>query len=200
MIDFGIESKLYKFSNGMYNLMKINLMVLLFSVTMVGLGSSIATGFYELNQVYKKRNNASFTRFFKGFKENFKKGLVFTSPIVFILYVIFKKFGLSIINNNYYKYSYLILVVLLLSYMFSLLIVTGLINMNIKNSLVYSGIIFTKQLIFLILSTLFIGILLKFMFFRFPVILIVFNWIIPIAVYYSIFQKIINDNMYLQGE
>lgn len=200
MIDFGIDSKLYKISNTLYNLMKINLMVILFSMTIVGLGSSIATGFYELNQVYKKGNNTSFIRFLKGFKENFRNGLFFTAPVVFILYVVFKNFAFNILNNSYYKYSYILFAVLLLSYMFSLLVVTGMVNMSIKNSLVYGGIIYIKQLIILILSTVFTGVLLKFLFFKYPVILIVFNWIIPILVYYSIFQKIINDKMYLQGE
>ena len=200
MIDFGIDSKLYKISNTLYNLMKINLMVILFSMTIVGLGSSIATGFYELNQVYKKGNNTSFIRFLKGFKENSRNGLFFTAPVVSIMYVVFKNFAFNILNNSYYKYSYILFAVLLLSYMFSLLVVTGMVNMGIKNSLVYGGIIYIKQLIILILSTVFTGVLLKFLFFKYPVILIVFNWIIPILVYYSIFQKIINDKMYLQGE
>ena len=183
MIDFSIESKLYKVSNVLYNLMKINLMVMLFSMTIVGFGSAISTGFYEINQVYKKGKNASFIRFFKGFKENFKNGLFFSSPLVFLLYIVFQKFGLKIINNHYYQYSYILFAVLLLSYMFSLFIITGMLNMSVKNTMVYAGIIFIKHLILLVLSTIFTGVLLKFFFFRFPFILFVFNWVIPITIY-----------------
>ena len=198
MIDFGIESRLYKFSNILYNLMKINLLVLIFSLSIVGFGSAIATGFYELNQFFKKENSVNFSRFFVEFKKNFRNSIFFSGPIIFILYIVFKNFGVLILTNNYYKYSYLIFFILMINYMFTLLVVTGMVTMSVKNTLVYGAIIFIKQLIILLVSTIVMGILLKFLLLKFPIVLIFFNWIIPLGVYYFIFQKIINDKMYLK--
>lgn len=82
--------------------------------------------------------------------------------------------------------------------MFSLLAVTGMVTMNVKNTMAYGAIIFIKQLIILLVSTIVMGILLKFLLLKFPIVLIFFNWIIPLGVYYFIFQKIINDKMYLK--
>jgi len=198
MIHFGMESRLYKYSNMLYNLMKINLLVLIFSFSIVGFGSAIATGFYEMNQFFKKENSVRFSRFLLEFKKNFRNSLFFSGPIVFVLYIVFRNFGALILTNNYYKYSYLIFFILLISYMFSLLAVTGMVSMNVRNTMVYGAIIFIKKLIILIASTILLGILLKFLLLKFPVVLMFFNWIIPLGVYYSVFQKTINDKMYLK--
>lgn len=200
MLNFGIDSKLYKYSNYVYNLLKLNFFVMISFVTIVGLGSGFATGFYQLNQLTKKSNDVNFLVFLKHFKLNFRKGLSFSAPFIFIIYLVFKNFAFEILKNPYAKYSFFTFLVLMLSFMFTLLIVTGLVESDIKNTIIYAFIIYTKQLFALLFSTIFLGIIFKSLLFRFPIILMLFSFVIVLSNYYIIFRNIINKEKLLQGE
>lgn len=200
MLNFGMDSKLYRYSNYIYNLLKLNFFVMISFATIVGLGSGFATGFYQLNQLTQKSNDVKLGIFIKHFKLNFKKGLSFSAPFIFLIYIIFKNFAYEIIKNPYAKYSFLIFLVLMTSFMFTLLIVTGLVESNVKNTLVYAFVIYTKQLIAILFSTIFLGIIFKSLLFRFPLVLMLFSFVIVLTNYYIIFRNIINKEQLLQGE
>lgn len=200
MIDFSMESKLYKVSKFIYELLKINLMVLMLSFSLVGFGSAISSGFYELNQVYRKKSESNFGRFLVHFRENFRISLFFTAPFIFVVYVFWRSYSGIILESKVYFYSFLVILVLVFSYMFAMLIINGLLNMNVKNSLIY-GLILVSERIFVILPGLFLVILMiKAILMSFPVLLVFVNVIIPMVFFYFVYERIINNKEFLTDE
>lgn len=200
MIDFSMESKLYKFSKFIYEIMKINIMIFLLSLTIVGIGSSISSGFYEINQVFRKKADSNFGRFIRNFKVNFKKSLYFSAPIIFILYVFWRHYSFSILSSKIFTYGFLLLTILVISYMFGLLIATGLLDMTLKNTLIYGIMLVTEKVFLIIPVSILLVLFSKFVLLNFPVILIFFNIIIPVVFYYLMYEKIINNKKFLTEE
>lgn len=197
MIDFGMDSKLYKFSKFIYEMLKINLMIITVSFTIIGFGAAISSGFYELNQVYRKKAESNFGRFILNFRANFRKSLYFTAPIIFSFYIFWRKYWFIILDKRLYLYIFSFWALLLFSYMFALLIITGLMNMSIKNTMVYGLILITNKFFLLLLASFILFYLLKLLLLNFPIILLFFNIIIPLLFFYFIYEKLINNKEFL---
>jgi len=73
MIEFDLNSKLYKYLNFIYNLLKLNFLIMIFSITLVGIGGAISTGIFLIKQLIEKDRNVDFYFFYKISKIILKK-------------------------------------------------------------------------------------------------------------------------------
>ena len=192
MIDLSINSRIYKILEKFYNMLKLNLYISIFSLTILGIGGSIAAGFYCYNNYFKKNHDINFNIFYKNFKHNFQKGLFFTAIPIFLVFLLFVN-GKSFLFITFFKILVFIIIFMLLFYSLILLFLVGLVNMTIKNYLIYGALIFIKKVAYLILVSLLVIFVLKHMFMKNIAIFLLLEWVILIA----ILHKLLINNIYI---
>jgi len=192
MIDLSINSKIYKVLEKFYNMLKLNLYISVFSLTILGIGGSISTGFYCYNNYFKKNHDINFNVFYKNFKHNFQKGLFFTAIPIFLVFLLFVN-GKSFLFITFFKILVFIIIFMLLFYSLILLFLVGIVNMTIKNYLIYGALIFIKKVTYLMIISLLFILILKHMFMENIAIFLLTEWVIIIA----IFHRLLINNVYI---
>lgn len=193
MIEFDLNSKLYKYLNFIYNLLKLNFLIMIFSITLVGIGGAISTGIFLIKQLIEKDRNVDFYFFLQNFKDNFKKGLFFTAPFILILFLTLKTFGVIIFNESLSKYLFLIFAMILLGFMFVLLFITGVVESNIKNTILYALIISSKKIVQILLLEIFSVMILKIILIKLPIIFMLFSFDLIVFNCYFLFKNFVNE-------
>lgn len=188
MIDLGINSKAYKTLDKIYNMLKLNLYISIFSLTILGIGSSIATGFYCYNKYYRNEQDISFRIFKKNFKKNFKKGLFFTAIQIFLVFLLLIT-GREFLFITLLKIITVTIVFILLSYSLVLLFLLGIVDMKIKDYLIYGALIFIKKVTYLIIGSLLFILIFRYIYRPNLLIFLLTEWIIIIAVFHKILVK-----------
>lgn len=75
MKGFSVNSKLYRFIQRFYDILKLNLLWLLFSLPIITIGASTVAAYTVTLKMIEEEEGYIFTQFIKGFKENFKQGI-----------------------------------------------------------------------------------------------------------------------------
>ena len=73
---FGINSRLYKFMDTLWTVLKLNFIWVIFSLPIVTIGPSTIAAFSVTLKMAANEEGKIFSQFFKSFKQNFKQGLI----------------------------------------------------------------------------------------------------------------------------
>ncbi|HHX80105.1 MAG TPA: DUF624 domain-containing protein [Acholeplasmataceae bacterium] len=93
---FGINSRLYKFMDTLWTVLKLNFIWVIFSLPIVTIGPSTIAAFSVTLKMAANEEGKIFSQFFKSFKQNFKQGLIIgliTLAVAYSCYLNFEFFN-----------------------------------------------------------------------------------------------------------
>lgn len=98
---FSVDGSLYKFLTRLWDMIKLNLLWLLFSLPIVTIGAATAAAYSVTLKMVDDTEGYVGRQFIKGFKENWKQGIPMGILMLFCAYVVYLDFELfHKIGNN----------------------------------------------------------------------------------------------------
>jgi uncharacterized membrane protein YesL len=91
---FGINSKLYKFMDTLWTILKLNFIWVIFSLPVVTIGASTIAAFSVTLKMAANEEGKIFTQFFKSFKMNLKQGIILGLITLAVAYACYMNFEL----------------------------------------------------------------------------------------------------------
>lgn len=91
---FSVEGPLYRFMTGLWDVVKLNILWLLFSLPIVTIGASTTAVFSVTNKMAEDAEGYVGRQFIKAFKENLKQGIPMGLAFLFCAYVVYLDFEL----------------------------------------------------------------------------------------------------------
>lgn len=138
---FSLDSPLYKFMQRLWDVLRLNFMWLLFSLPVVTLGGSTIAAFSVALKMTEEREGEIIPDFIKGFKENWKQGIIIS--VLMIVCPLAVWYDFQLFNNTEENALPFLMVGMFAAYIFilSLLYVCALVaryENTVLNSLVNS--------------------------------------------------------------
>lgn len=98
---FSIDSKLYKFMSRLTDLVKLNLMWLVFSLPVVTLGISTIAAYTVALKMAENEESYIARSFLKAFKDNWKQGLIMTFITILCVWAVYLDFQIfNVVEEN----------------------------------------------------------------------------------------------------
>lgn len=98
---FGIDSKLYKFMDNLFTILKLNFIWILFSLPIVTIGASTVAAFNVTLKMANNEEGKIFSEFYQSFKLNLKQGIILGLVTLIGVYACYMNFQLfNKIENN----------------------------------------------------------------------------------------------------
>ncbi len=91
---FSVDGGIYKFMTGLWNIVKINFLWIVFSIPIVTLGGATIAAFDVTMKMVKEEEGYVAHQFVKSFKKNFKDGIVLGILFLLCMYVVWLDFSL----------------------------------------------------------------------------------------------------------
>ncbi|MBQ8821526.1 MAG: DUF624 domain-containing protein [Lachnospiraceae bacterium] len=91
---FSVDGPLYRFMSSLWDVLKLNILWLIFSLPIVTIGASTAAVFSVTNKMAEDTEGYVGRQFIQGFKENWKQGIPMGLLCLFCAYVVYLDFEL----------------------------------------------------------------------------------------------------------
>ncbi len=97
---FSVDGPLYRFMTSLWDVIKLNILWLIFSLPIVTIGASTTAVFYVTNKMAEDTEGYVGRQFLKGFKENWKQGIPMGLMCLFCAYVVYLDFELYRVTDS----------------------------------------------------------------------------------------------------
>lgn len=97
---FSVDGPLYRFMSSLLDVLKLNILWLIFSLPIVTIGASTTAVFYVTNKMAEDAEGYVGRQFIKGFKENWKQGIPMGLLCLFCAYVVYLDFELHRVTGS----------------------------------------------------------------------------------------------------
>lgn len=97
---FSVDGPLYRFMSSLLDVLKLNILWLIFSLPIVTIGASTTAVFYVTNKMAEDTEGYVGRQFLKGFKENWKQGIPMGVLCLFCAYVVYLDFELHRVTGS----------------------------------------------------------------------------------------------------
>ena len=97
---FSVDGPFYKFIATLWDVIKLNLLWILFSLPIVTMGAATVAAFSVTNKMAEDREGYVGRQFMKAFKENWKQGIPLGLLFLFCCYVVYLDFELQRVTES----------------------------------------------------------------------------------------------------
>ncbi len=97
---FSVDGPLYRFMSSLWDVLKLNILWLLFSLPIVTIGASTVAVFSVTNKMAEDTEGYVGRQFLKAFKENWKQGIPMGLLFLFCAYVVYLDFELHRVTGS----------------------------------------------------------------------------------------------------
>lgn len=97
---FSVDGPLYRFMSSLWDVLKLNILWLIFSLPIVTIGASTVAVFSVTNKMAEDTEGYVGRQFIKGFKENWKQGIPMGLLCLFCAYVVYLDFELHRVTGS----------------------------------------------------------------------------------------------------
>ena len=97
---FSVDGPLYRFMSGLWDVLKLHILWLIFSLPIVTIGASTVAVFSVTNKMAEDTEGYVGRQFIQGFKENWKQGIPMGLLALFCSYVVYLDFELHRVTDS----------------------------------------------------------------------------------------------------